>query len=520
MTNTHRVFLNTMALYTRVAVTTVLVLFTSRFVLAALGVVDFGLYSVVAGIMGFMGFLNSAMATSSQRHLTHELGRGDLAEVNRIFNTCFFLHAILAVLLVVLGETVGLWFLNHVLNIPEARRAAAFWVYQFTVLSTVCFVIAIPYQALLTAHEALVAVSIIGIAQSILNFLLALFILHAPGDRLVAYVLVSSIIAILVTVAQSALCRLRYRESRLDSRLLSSPHRTRELLGFSGWSLFGSLSVVGRLQGVAFLLNVYFGPVVNAAYGIANQVSSMMSQLAQAMQQAVSPRLVKQEGAGNRERMLELSLLSSKYGFFLACFWTIPLYTEIPTVLALWLKNPPDHSILFCRVVLLMFACDQLSAGFATVVLAIGKMARYQVVVGSIHLCTLPLAYAFLKLGYDQDSVLFCSLATVIVATAARGLVLRTLADLPYRIWLSKVVLRGIGGVLPAVAYSFLLARAVPPGFGRLLGLSVTAGLLTVAGAFYLGMSQAERENVMGVVSPLFRKLMPLRHPQRAMPRV
>jgi O-antigen/teichoic acid export membrane protein len=507
MTNTQRVLFNTVALYVKVALTTVLGLFAIRFVLAALGVVDFGLYSVIAGIMGFMAFLNSAMATSSQRHLTHELGRGDPIQLNRIFRTCFFLHAALAVLLLVLGETVGLWFLNHALNIPDARREAAFWIYQFTVFGTACYVIAVPYQALLTAHEALAAVSVIGVIQSFLNFLLALFIAHAPGDRLITYVLISSIITIVVTLAQMALCRVRYAESRITTENRLNHRLAVELLGFSGWSLFGSLSVVGRLQGVAFLLNIFFGPVVNAAYGIANQVSSMLSQLTQAMQQAVSPRLVKHEGAGNRERMLELSLLTSKYGFFLACFWTIPLFVEIQTVLALWLKNPPAHSAVFCRIVLLMFVCDQLSTGYGTAVLAIGKIARYQIIIGSIHLFTLPLAYVFLELGFNQNSVLLCSVATVVLATATRGLVARRLMDFPYATWLSVVVVRGLGGILPAVLYAWGLASVLPPSLERLLLLSFTTGLATITGAYYLGMSREERKNLREVAAPIIQTI-------------
>jgi O-antigen/teichoic acid export membrane protein len=503
MTNANRVLFNTVALYVRVVITAILGLFSIRFVLAALGVVDYGLYSVIAGIMGFMAFLNGAMATSSQRHLTHELGRGDPVHLNRIFRTCFFLHTALAVLLVVLGETVGLWFLNHALNIPYARHEAGFWIYQFTVLSTAGCVIAVPYQALLTAHEALAVVSVIGIIQSILSFLLALFIAHAPGDRLIIYVLVSGIITILMTLTQISLCRVRYAEARISTENRLNRLLALELLGFSGWSLFGSLSVVGRLQGVAFLLNIFFGPAMNAAYGIANQVSNMMFQLTQAMQQAVSPRLVIQEGSGNRNRMLELSLLTSKYGFFLACFWMIPLFVEIQPVLTLWLKNPPEHSAAFCRIVLLMFICEQLSTGYNIAALAIGKIALYNIIIGGIHLATLPVAYAFLKLGFNQNSVLFCSLITMIIASGSRGLVVRRLADFPYTVWLNKVVFPGIAGILLAVLYVSLIANVLPSSMECLLLLSVTTGIVTMTGAFFIGMSRTERSQFKNLARAL-----------------
>ncbi|MFM7182015.1 MAG: hypothetical protein ACKO2G_11205 [Verrucomicrobiales bacterium] len=495
------------ALYGRVLVSMVLSLFASRYILAALGVVDFGLYSVIAGIMGFMAFLNGAMSTSSQRHLTHELGHGDRDQLNRIFKTSLLLHASIAVLLVILGETAGLWFLNHVLNIPEDRQGAAFWIYQFTVFSTACGVVSVPYNALLTAHEALVAASLIGTLQSVLSFVLALVLVRIPGDRLISFVLFGSLITILTTLAQMVLCRLRYPESRILGGNQPTRGIFKELLGLSGWTLVGHLSFVCRLQGIAFLLNVFFGPLVNAAYGIANQVSSMMAQLTQVMQQAISPRMVKQEGAGNRKRMLELSLFTSKYGFFVACFWGIPLFVEIETVLSLWLKNPPQHTATFCRIVLLIFAADQLSSAYGTTVLALGKLARYQTIICGIHLATLPLAYLLLKMGFNQNYCLLASLFTMIVASASRGRVVQTLADFPYSTWVRQVAVRGVIAVMPGVLFAWCLSQLLGPSVARLLLLSVTTGLITAAGIILIGVTREERLEFRALLLSLLAKV-------------
>ena len=500
-------------MYARVLVSSVLSLFASRYILAALGVVDFGLYSVIAGIMGFMAFLNAAMATSSQRHLTHELGRGDLIQLNRIFKTSLSLHAGMAVLLVILGETLGLWFLTHQLNIPEARRDAAFWIYQFTVVSTACSVISVPYSALLTAHEALAVASLFGIIQSVLAFTLALMLTWIPGDRLIVFVFFSSLIAIAMTLAQMGLCRFRYRESRLRGGNRPNRRIFAELLGFSGWTLVGHLSFVCRLQGLAFMLNIFFGPVVNAAFGIANQVSSMMAQLTQVMQQAISPRMVKQEGAGNRKRMFEMTLFTCKYGFFIACFWGIPLFAEIETVLSLWLKNPPEHTAVFCRIVLLTFAADQLSSAYGTTLLAVGKLARTLTVVGSIHLSTLPLAYMLIKLGFNQNYVLLASLFTMVVASASRGWMVQKLGDFPYVIWVRQVALRGIAAVVPAALYAWALLHLLPPSIGRLLFLSASAGIVTIAGIVFIGMEQNERIQLGAMAQSLFLKVVKLLKP-------
>ncbi len=226
------------------------------------------------------------------------------------------------------------------------------------------------------------------------------------------------------------------------------------------------------------------------------------------MVQAVSPRLVKQEGAGNRDRMLELALLTTKYAFFLACFWMIPLFVELPTLLKLWLKTPPAHTLVFCRVALLIFICDQLSSGFSTVVLAIGNIARYQTIIGFIHITTLPLAFILVKFGFNQDAVMFCSLLTIIIASASRGLIVRRLTDLPYSAWLNKVVVRGIAGMLPAALYASTLAWVMPPSLLRAVILFISTGVVTITGAFYTGMSHKEREYIRGLAAPLKRKVL------------
>jgi len=501
MNNTRRVILNTGAMYVKMVINTVLVLLSTRYTLSALGTVDFGLYFVIAGVMIFMGFLTSAMTTSSQRHLTFELGRGDLSKLHRVFNTCFGLHLILTIVIILLGETLGIWFLNYVLNIPETRHQAAFWVFQFTIFTSASYILSVPYQALLTAHESLTLVAVIGIVQSMLSFILALCLSFYTGDRLIIYGLVSCCIAVVINFAYVLLSQLRYSEAKLQRMFFFDSTIIKDLASFSGWSLFGSLSVVARSQGLTFLLNVFFGPLANAALGIANQVHGAINQSTQSILQVVSPRLVKLEGLGNRDYMLNLSLLICKYSFFIGCLWAVPLFAETTTILHLWLKNTPEHAVLFCRIIILIYICDQLSAGLTIPVQAIGKIAISQVVCGLIHLSTLPLAYVMIKLGGSEIVVLIASLITICINTFVRGYLLKCVAVFSYVKWLKTVVLRGTLAVLPTIFVTYLLILYNDCSPVRLLVISIMSASVSIVSMTFIGMTRDERFRFFSILS-------------------
>lgn len=493
MTNSQRVIFNTGVMYAKIVINTILTLLSTRYVLAALGSIDFGLYFVIAGVMLFMGFLTSAMATSSQRHLTYELGRGDFVALQRVFNVSFCLHFMLAVFIILLAESIGLWFLNNILNIPESRNNAAFWVFQFTIVSSASYVLTVPYQALLTAHESLALVAITGIVQSVLNFILALGLSLYVGDRLVIYGFLSCCIVVFINLLQVLMARLRYPESNLAIKRLFKTSVVKELASFSGWSLLGALSVVARSQGLTFLLNIFFGPLANASLGIANQIHGAINQSTQVILQVVSPRLVKLEGEGSREHMLCLSSLICKYTFFIGCLWAVPLFAEMPAVLNLWLKNPPLHSVLFCRLIILIYIFDQLSAALTIPVQAIGNIATSQIISGLIHLSTLPLAYVMIKLGGNDIVVLVSSLITICANAFMRGYLLKIISNFSYYVWFKTVVVRGVFAVAPTIIVVYWMITCNQPSFLRLLLLILVSLLVSILSMIFIGMAKNER---------------------------
>lgn len=506
MNRGERVFTNALALYLRMVVSVVPILLASRFILAALGVDDYGVYGVVAGIMGFMFFLNSAMASGSQRHLAYELGRGDRRQIGRVFSACLGIHLGIAALLVVLGETLGLWFLGHVLQIPEGRRQAAGWVYQFTILSVVANVLQAPFQAMLTAHEALVTISVLGIIQAMLTFSLALALTHLPGDHLTVYAFSVCAITLLVVVAQVLAALVRYPETRLGLRVAPDWCVVKEIISFSSWNLFGALAVVARFQGLAFLFNVFFGTAVNAAYNIAVQVAAATSQFTMALLQAVAPQVTKSEGAGDRERVLSLGLLTNKYAFLMDCAWLIPIYAELPTVLQMWLKNVPPYTTEFCRMALLTLALDRMSSGFMTTVWAIGKIALYQAVLGVTMISILPAGWVAFKIGCAPITILRMLLATFVVATLLRVWFVHRLTGMPYSRWFRAVILRLAGAMLPPTALAVGVCSVMPSGLWRLLVLVLVTLPALAAATFFLGMDAGEEAKWLTLAKSLASK--------------
>lgn len=503
-----RVFINTVAISTRCVISAVLSFFSTRFVLGAIGVEDYGVYAVVAGIMGFMGFLNDAMATGSQRHLAYGLGQGDRAQVGKVFSACLGIHLGLVVLLIILGETLGLWFLGHVLHIPESRRAAAGWLYQFTIVSVVASVMSVPFQAILTAHEALVTTSLLITVQSLLSLAVALALSHLPGDLLIVYAISVCAIQILVVGAQLIIALRRYPESRVSLRILPAWSTVVQIISFSMWYLFGAFSAVARLQGTAFLLNIFFGTSINAAYNVANQVGAQASNVTWSMLQAVSPHMTKSESIGARDSVISLGLLINKYAFLLDCLWLFPLYVELPTVLHLWLKNVPPYTTEFCRMVLLLVVLDKISSGFVVTVTAIGKVALYQAVLGLTRFCVLPGGWLACKLGWSPLSIFRIALALFALSTLLQVWFVRRLTGMRYSRWLRSVVLPVAFASLPAVVLTYVLCVAMTGGLLRLFCLALVVSPALALGTILFGMNATERSRWLDLAKALRGRLV------------
>jgi O-antigen/teichoic acid export membrane protein len=389
----HRVAKNTGILYARMAITVFISLYATRLILAALGVADFGLFNVVGGVIAMLGFLNSSMAAATQRFMSFAQGAGDLEKVKRIFNMSTVLHAGIAVLMVLILEIAGYFFFNGILNIAPDRVEVAKIIYHFMVASTFFTVLSVPYEAVITSHENMLFYAILGILESVLKLGIAVYITYSTFDHLVAYGFLMATLSIFLLILRRIYCHRYYAECELNFRKYYEKPLLQEISSFAGWSLLGSASSMLANYGTTIVINIFFGTVVNAAQGIALQISGQLSAFANTMLKALNPLIDKSEGAGNRLLMLKATMSGSKISFFLLMFFYIPVIIEMPYIFKLWLKNVPDYAILFCRLGLIRNLIEQLYITLMSAIAAVGNIRKYQIYNSVLNFFPLIISY-------------------------------------------------------------------------------------------------------------------------------
>lgn len=415
-------------------------LYTSRVVLEALGVEDFGIYNVVGGVVAMLGVLNGAMSVSSQRYLTFELGRGDTIRLKQTFSMCFSIYVLLSILIVAVAETVGLWFLNNKMVIPENRLYAANWVYQLSILTFVNSLMMNPYNAVIIAHEKMNIYAYISILEVFLKLGILFLLVHIPYDNLIVYACLVFFVTFLISMIYQIYCTKHYSESKYhfywDKPLF------KQLVSYSGWNLFGSLSGLVKGQGLNILLNMFFNPAVNAARGIAYQVSGATTQFFMNFYAAVRPQITKYYAQNDLENMLNLVIRSTKFSSFLILLVSLPILVETPFIIKLWLGQLPDYVVDFTRLIIIITAIDSISNPLMTSCHATGHIKLYQSVVGGLVILNLPISYVLLSfMACSPITVFVVSLSLSIVAFFVRILILKRLIPFPIVRFIRETVL-------------------------------------------------------------------------------
>ncbi|HXP89843.1 MAG TPA: hypothetical protein VN931_02825 [Fibrobacteria bacterium] len=493
MTGTRRVALNAMATYGRSVVTGALALFSSRWVLQSLGQTDYGLYSLVGSVILFVTFLNGILASSVVRHLSFAMGLGDPREVGTWFNVSFVLHLSLAILLVVGGWPCGSWMVRHVLTIPPDRVESCLFVFHISLLSAFVSMASVPFTAMFTARQRIAELAAWGLLLAFLGFAIAWILRRVGVDRLRFYA--SGMVASLVLFQAIQVGRALwlFPECALRKIRRSDIPYLRKLGSFASWNLFGGSGILVRDQGSAILLNMFFGPAVNAAYGIANQVSGQTNQLSSAMVGAVTPEITATEGRGDRDRMLQLANRVSKFGTLTSLLFALPLLVEMEAVLRIWLVHPPAHAAMFCRFILATFLIDRLTTGTMLAVNAKGKIAGYQAVIGTLQFLNLPLGWVFLRMGYPPTVVGGCFMATMLASTLTRTIWMRILFRVPLRNWVSSVVAPVSMVVVSGLVGSLAVLGFGPSRLGTVVGCAGCVAGVAV-GTWLFGLTPPERQ--------------------------
>jgi O-antigen/teichoic acid export membrane protein len=509
MNSSKRIAVNTMATYGRSVLSAGLALFSGRWVLGALGQSDYGLYSVVGSVIIFLVFLNTVMAASASRFFSFSLGKGDTEEVNHWFNAAVSIHLLFALALVSIGWPIGETMVRHVLTISADRMETCVWVFRISLLSAMASMVAVPFVAMFTAKQHITELAFWGILQSVLSFTLASRLSHIGSDRLLAYSMGMVSILVIIQCTQIARALIVFPECKIVLQRWFAASRFKQIASFASWSLIGSAGSLLRDEGSAILLNIFFGPRVNAAYGIATQVSMQTNQLSSAMIGAFSPEITASEGRGDRSRMLSLSMKASKYGTLLVLLFALPLLLEMDFVMKLWLRDPPLHAATFCRLILVTFLIDRLSTGFMLAVNAHGKIAGYQATVGTCLVLTLPIAWLFLKMGLSPTSVGYAFVITMTGTSLGRVFWANRLFEIPSKQWLIHVLkpvslvsaISITSGIIPALFMPESILR-----FTAVASASISMTLLSI---WFLVTTVEEQNFIKSSIHNLKNKVFP-----------
>jgi Na+-driven multidrug efflux pump len=503
----NKVILNTGILYGRMLLTMGVSLYSTRLVLSALGNTDFGIFNLIAGIIALLSFLNTAMSTSTQRFLSYYQGLKDVVKQKQVFTNSLVLHVIISMLVIGGLEVVGLFLFDGFLNIPADRIESAKTIYHFMSLTVFFVILSVPFNASLISHENMLWVAIVSVFEALLKLGIAYFLLSVNQDKLIIYGILTALVSVVTCLLYAAFCLARYEECTLRGFFNVDKKLLHELGTFAGWNLFGSLCGVTKDQGLAVMLNMFFGTVINAAFGIANQVSGQLIFFSATMLRALNPQIMKSEGAGDRQRMLRISMMASKFGFFLLAIVAIPSIFEMNSIMALWLQNVPDNTVTFCRLVLLGSMVNQLTIGLQSAIQATGKIKRYQSVVGSILLLTLPVSYILLKLGLPAYSVLIAYAVVECLACVSRLYILRANAGLSISEYVQKVFQKELLPVTASVLSCFLVVHYFDFQYRFLITGAFSA--LTFLICVYFSMEPDEKQILNNLVFRIRKNIKP-----------
>ncbi len=490
-----RIVKNSLILYFRLFVTSVLGLFTSRFVLQSLGASDFGLYSVVGGIVVMLNILNTSLTSSSYRYIAFEMGRGDVAAINKVFNMSLALHICLAFVIVLFSEIVGVYYVQNYLNVAPEKISDAVFVLRLSTFAVVFSVFTIPFQGLVVAVEKFSVPALIEVLGSLLRLSIAVLLMYYLGNRLRLYSVLTAAVIVLTAVIYISYCYKKHI-SIVRWKFQRDMAKYKEMVGFSGWMMIGACASMGKVQGAALIINIFFGTVINASFGVANQVNNIILTFAHNIGQAAIPQITKSYSRGNSERMIQIVCYVSKYTFFFMLLPSLPILLETDFILKVWLGQVPQYTSIFCQLMILNALLDCLGAGIPAAVQATGKIKYFQIVMSTTSLISLPIAYYLFKIGYPPYSILVAYISTSIINVVVRQILLKILINFDVKKFITISYVKILFVVL-AVSPLFILKNIYDEGVTRFFVLSAIAVLWLLLAVYVVGIDKTER----GIIS-------------------
>ena len=507
MTETKRIIINTISQHLRTAMNIAMSLYSTRLAMEALGKSGYGVYMLIGGIVSLLLYITSSMVITTQRHLSYSYGKGEHTQSCVIFQNSYILHCILGLAISACFLSItSLLFEGHFLNIDASQATEARYVYYIVITTVLLTFISSPFRALLTARENIVYISIIDILDGMLKLALTFLLFYITEYRLTCYAIILSAVMLFNFLALSIYCKIRYKEaSLLPHPLQFSKKVQRPLIGFATWTLYGTLCIFMRAQGIAIVLNRTYGAIINAAYGIATQVFGAIQAISQAILNAITPQIVKAEGSNDRDRMLFLSQQACKYCFFLLAIFAVPLLFEMDSILRIWLKEPPEHANTFCRIFIIASLIDQITIGLNVSIQALGKIRNYTLTLYTVKLLTVPFVWLLLKAGFSIQHAMLSYIVLELIAALLRLPYARHYVSLGYNTFLRSVIFK-----LPIPVAAMLLtcyAVCQLPDFTlRFLLTGSLSALAGIAALWLFGLEASEKTYISGAIKKRKRK--------------
>lgn len=496
--NNKRIAKNTLFLYLRMFVMMLTALFTSRIVLDVLGASDYGLNNIIGGVVVLFSFLNSALLSATQRFLNFHLGRQDYKQTNVVFCMSMNTYILLSIVVVVLGETIGLWFVNTQLNIPSERMYAAQWVYQFTLIQFVINLLRVPYNASIIAYERMNFYAYISLVEVIAKLLVVYLLYITTFDKLIFYSFLYTIVPLIVAFIYRTYCNRNFDTTKY--KRIWDKVAFKEMFSFSGWSLFGSLANLAAQQGLNILINIFYGVTVNAAAGIANQVSTNVYGFISNFQTAFQPQIVKTYAAKEIERFQKLIFQTSKFSYFMVLVLVLPILFTIDGILEIWLKEVPEYTAIFCRLILVFLSIEAITAPLWMSVQATGKIRSYQILMACLIFMNFPMAYLVLKLGFPVYTVWIVRIIINLITMVARCIYMKKRLNFPISQYIRNVIIPILIVTITSLPVPLILYNQIDNFWLNMFVVGFATFFVAILAVYFIGMNTHEKELVRNML--------------------
>jgi O-antigen/teichoic acid export membrane protein len=503
----NRIVFNTAVLYGKLIAGMAIGLFTTRIVLDALGEKNYGIYALVGGMVGMLGILNAAMSGASVRFIAHSLGSEDLFAIRKTFNTTLAIHFFIGAIVVVIMEIGGWFMFEYLVNIPPESLSDAKIVFHFMVLTTFVAIISVPYDAVMNAHENMLALSVVDIIGYTLKLGVAIYLTYTSANLLVIYALLMFVVQLILRIIKQIYSRIKYDDCAINFRTYFDKALAKTIFAYSGWNLFGNIASVSVSQVRGIILNMFFGVTINAADGISKTASSQVNLISTSMTRAIHPQMIKSEGGGDRKKMLKYTQVSTRYSIFLFALAAVPVLIETNYLLNLWLKDVPEYAVIFVRLMLINAMLSKFTFEIVRAIQAVGKIREFQVTESVLYFLNIPVAYMVFKLGAPPYAIFVVFIAMSLLIALMRLYFGKHLTSLNIVEFLKYGILPALFPVACAFVLALLAQFFLEEGFLRLLIVTV-AGVSSLSILFwYLAVDASEASKLKEMYNLVLVKL-------------